>query len=285
MYTVRFICIFYIINYLVKKSALLTLKAFISILIILISISISAVLFFGYEGILSGRINFVGMGPNVSADISIMILTMTIFAEKKALIGKAWLFACILFVLMYLPLTGSRRSLFFLALALMYWNTRLIFMFMTCLFLVVIMFFVEDIGVLEFENFVAISRTIETFSQISAGTFEDGRYLVLTSVISLLYEFPFGVGLSDWAIQSEFSKQNYGIDSHSHNWFFQFYLKFGLLALCLFIWLFKYIFIFFKNKLFFQTLFIIVISLTGYGWWNIKWVTVLFFFFLFYIKP
>jgi len=281
LYGLRYLLLFLLINYLVNKSPIFILKIFILVVIVLVSISISAILFFGYEGILNGRINFIGMGPNVSADLAIMVLSLAILAERNKWIGRLWLFSCLIAVFIYVPLTGSRRAMVLLLACLLYWNARLVFITIFALVSSYFIFFTQLVGNVTIDTFVSITRLLESVSQLSNGNFEDGRSLVLKSVLLLLNEFPVGVGLSDWAIQTELALQPGGIGSHSHNWIFQFFLKFGVMAVIIISVLVFYFVSFLKNGYFFHVGFLFIAMMSGYGWWNIKWVASLLFFILF----
>jgi hypothetical protein len=281
LYGLRYLLLFLLVNYLVNKSPILTLKIFIILVIVLVFISISAILFFGYEGILNGRINFIGMGPNVSSDLAIMVLSLAILAERNKWIGRFWLYSCLIAVFIYVPVTGSRRAMVFLFLCLLYWNPRFVFFTISALALSYFFYFSHLFTDVNIEGFVSVTRVLESISQLSNGNFEDGRSLVLKSILLLLNEFPLGVGLSDWAIQSEFSLQPGGISSHSHNWILQFFLKFGVISVVLISVLLIYCVSFLKDGYFFHAGFIFISMMSGYGWWNIKWVTTLLFFLLF----
>ena len=281
LYTVRYLLIFFLVSYLVQKYPIFTLKIFISILIILSSISITATFILGYEGILNGRINFIGMGPNVSSDLAIMILSLTILSAKNGWIGRFWLISCMFFVIIYVPLTGSRRALVFLIACLFYWNARFIILAIIPTVITLYFIFAQIFSEIDISNLVSITRSIESIIDIINGDFNDGRSVVFSSLGELLSKFPLGVGLSDWAIQSELTMQLDGIDSHSHNWIIQFYLKFGVMAIFFLGIIINYIYLFLKSEYYFHAIFILISMFTGYGWWNIKWVTALFFFMLF----
>ena len=169
----------------------------------------------------------------------------------------------------------------FLLLCLLYWNPRFVFFAIAALASSYFLFFNQLFGDVTIERLVSITRVLESISQLSSGNFEDGRSLVLKSVLLMLKEFPVGVGLSDWAIQSELSLQEGGISSHSHNWMAQFFLKFGVMGVILVSVLLNYLVSFLKNGYFFHAGFLFIVMMSGYGWWNIKWVTTLLFFFLF----
>lgn len=230
-----------------------------------------------HESVLSGRTNLMGFGPNGSGEIIFFHAFFLIFVERKWAKWKK--LAVLSAFILYVPLSGGRRFLAALfGLIMLAFKSRkhialnilsIVFSFAILVFLFLN---VEIIArIFEGTELSAISRLADTVSLLQQGNLQDGRSDMYNGAWSVIFNFPMGLGISDWRIQEELSK--YTVGSHTHNAFLQFYLKFGVFGIMFLIlilaWALQRLL---KKGVEWWFLFLVVlISInTGYGLWNQK---------------
>lgn len=275
----RVVILYFILSFCAQHDCLHSLIKIVSFCIVsLVLISLGAVLLMGYEGVIGGRINLLGMGPNVSGDIVIIVFGLLLFLQKDLNLSRPALYFSLLVLSLYMPFTGSRRVLIYWLLILFFYSfhigaARRFFVIVACSTIIV-----ASLGYVFLEEYfsdsslISLVRLLEAFEQISAGEFNDGRIDMYQTAWSVINSFPFGLGGSDWLIQTEMQK--IGVGSHTHNIFLQFYLKIGpflFLPMVAVIWFFA------KNNLrgigYIWVVFFIQ-NLSGHGFWNQKYLFV-----------
>lgn len=240
-------------------------------LMIFIAIASIAYMFLmGYDGVLGGRYNLIGMGPNVSADALLLLFALNIYLYKKNLTSYGVLIILGVLCFIFIPLTGSRRALILLALVILYLNKRIFLYVILSAFIVVfiIWYFGVDFGV----DIIGIQRSLDLLDQIRSGGIEDGRSEMYSTVFEVLKIHPYGVGVSNWSIQEAMAR--FGVGSHSHNLFLQLYLKYGF-ASVVFLLIYLYcLMLLIRNRLWWFAIYAAVNLNTGYGFWNDKYLLV-----------
>lgn len=267
------VCLFIIFSHVVcdsldRKTVILVICSSCALLSV---ISIVAFLFFGFEGARGLRINYLGFGPNGSVDFAVLSLCLLSVIAKD--VDHKFILAFLAFcILLYIPLAGSRRSLVYLALLLLLlsWRDAKVryVVVLSCFFILIVAVFLQDFSSEVYEQISLIVRILETIESISLGELNDGRGGMYDTALSVILNYPLGLGNSDWAIQSKM--QEIGVGSHTHNIILQLYLKLGIFGILMIFLLPRYPVI--KcNPYFLLALFIIVTSnLTGHGYWNVK---------------
>ena len=275
IFSLRLLVIFMILSELTRHDYLLTYKLVASLVLLLFIVSSAAFLLFGVEESLAGRFNLVGMGPNVSCDVIVMVYSVSLILYKKNSVSLLWLIVSLIPLILFIPFSGSRRALFFaFILIFLTMNSKgrvlLTATLVGCvyLFLHYYSFTLDEV----FSSVTTISRVLETLEQINSGTFEDGRSDMYRTAINTVISNPFGVGLSDWAIQTEMSL--HGVGSHSHNFFIQMFLKFGLISMVIYAYFIYCCYFLLKYKYWFHLLYFCVGLNTGYGFWNLKYCAI-----------
>ena len=244
----------------------------------LVFISFGAVMSMGYEGVIDGRINLLGMGPNVSGDIVVIVFGLLLFLQKDLNLSRPILYSSLLILTLYMPFTGSRRILIYWFLILFFYSfhigaVRRFLVVVACSTIILASFgYVFLVEYFSDGSLRSIVRLAETFEQIRTGELADGRSGMYQTAWSVINSFPFGLGGSDWLIQTEMQK--IGVGSHTHNIFLQFYLKIGPLLLIPVVavtWFFA------KNNLSgvgYIWAIVFIQNLTGHGFWNQKYLFV-----------
>ena len=271
-FILRFAIIFLMLKHLVQSDFLVAYKLIASIIFLLFVVSMTAFFIVGIEENTSGRLNLVGMGPNVSCDVLLMVYSVSLVLYRREYIGMSWLIAALMPLLLFIPFTGSRRAFVF-GLALMFltlsWRQRTIIG--VCLLL--LGYALADYLGLNLSEAVSeistIVRVLESLEQLSTGSFQDGRSEMYRIATETVKANPFGIGLSDWAIQYEMGL--HGVGSHTHNFFIQMYLKFGIFSIFIYGLFFRFIYFLVSHKYWFHLLFFGITLNTGYGFWNIKY--------------
>jgi len=285
LYLWRYAALTVVVAFVFRCQPLLAIYVLVMSMMILVLVSLGSVLLFEYEGVLSGRINMLGMGPNVSSDFALYTLAICIYYHKNNKLPVVVLFAVFVLCLMYIPMTGSRRALIGLVLLAFYWRVAILAYSVLLLLLAAVVFsiFGYDVFVLT-ENAVSVFRLINTISEISSNNFSDGRVVMYANTIAVIGQYPLGIGLSDWAIQTQLGL--YGTGSHTHNFALQWYLKFGPLAVFPIAFLVGGLVGLYRRGFTIPVVIILVNILTGYGFWNAKYfVVILFVFFAVYSMP
>lgn len=275
IYSFRIIIYFSFLYFLINDNNVNKIAYYIVLSCLALScISILGVVFGGYEGIFGGRINFLGMGVNITADFLLLcsFLIHLFFYQQAKL--KWFLVLSVFFVMVIL--TGSRRSLVLFFVIPVFLNFIRISnrdkIFFVVKVLIASVIFVSALYIFskafaEQLNLQGLIRIVETIENIN--DLQDGRSGMYNAALSVVQKYPFGVGLSDWAIQSKMSI--FGTGSHTHNFLIQSYLKYGF-AIVLFI--FPLIILAKQISLNLLLLPIWVVfflnQMTGYGFWNQK---------------
>ena len=237
--------------------------------------SSAAFFLFGVNESLAGRYNLVGLGPNVSCDVIVMVYSISLLLYRKKLVRLRWLIISLIPLILFIPITGSRRALFFLFILIFLTlnaKARLAMIGSLLGFTYLIIEFYTLTWDDTLSSISSITRTLEVLEQINSGTFEDGRLEMYRTSINTILSNPFGVGLSDWAIQAEMSV--HGVGSHTHNFFLQMFLKFGLMSVFIFCFFIYCCYFLIKNKYWFHILYFSIGLSTGYGFWNLKYSTI-----------
>lgn len=274
-FILRFLIIFAMLYELTRSNFLIAYKLISSIVFILFIVSSVAFFVLGVEESTANRINLMGMGPNVSSDAILMVYSVSLILYKRNYISSLWLFVAFLPLIFFIPFTGSRRALIF-AVILIFLTLSPKGRLAVGAIIIAIAFFITNYFSLSIDNILAeistLLRILETFDQISTGSFQDGRSEMYQTAITTTQSNPFGVGLSDWAIQAEMAI--HGVGSHTHNFFIQMYLKFGLLSVFIYLQFFYFIYFLIKHNFWYQLLFFGISFNTGYGFWNVKYALV-----------
>lgn len=303
IYTIRFLIVYILTAYFLKHKygfleELKTVIIFSSI--ILVTGSILAWVM-GYQGIMGGRINALGMGPHVTAIFYIFVMFM-IFSNLKhgkcsdKLNYSSGKFFC-LFALAILSfgilLTGSRRALLYLVIAYLFFyfyiirsvHVKFIFAIPVIILAFISLIYINDILLFLSDNGINIAGRILEMLNGKESVSNDGRFSMWWQVSKLFEQYPYGVGLSDWFIQKVMG--NYGWDSHTHNLILQFYFKYSF-SIILFSYFLVSIFIGIKKRIIYAVplLIMFVDSMGGYILWNQKamYIVCLFFVLLFYFN-
>jgi O-antigen ligase len=275
VFALRLLIIFVILLELTRHNYVLTYKFF-AVLILLLFLGSSAAFFlFGVNESLAGRYNLVGLGPNVSCDVIVMVYSISLLLYRKKLVRLRWLIISLIPLILFIPITGSRRALFFLFILIFLTlnaKARLAMIGSLLGFTYLIIEFYTLTWDDTLSSISSITRTLEVLEQINSGTFEDGRLEMYRTSINTILSNPFGVGLSDWAIQAEMSV--HGVGSHTHNFFLQMFLKFGLMSVFIFCFFIYCCYFLIKNKYWFHILYFSIGLSTGYGFWNLKYSTI-----------
>jgi len=280
--TYRIVILYFIFSFCARQNKLYFLITTVSFcVVVLVLISLGAVVIMGYEGVIGGRINLLGMGPNVSGDTVAIVFGLLVFLRKEMNLSRPVFYISLLILSVYLPFTGSRRILFYWFLLLFFYcfhvGAMRRFLIVVALFFMVLasfgyMFFAESFSD---SSLISIVRLFDTVEQIRTGGFVDGRSGMYQTALAVIDSFPFGLGGSDWLIQTEMQK--IGVGSHTHNVFLQFYLKVGpllLIPVVAVIWFFS------KNNLRgvgYIWVIVFIQNMTGHGLWNQKYLLVIVF--------
>ena len=275
VFALRLLIIFVILLELTRHNYVLTYKFFAVLILLLFLGSSAAFLLFGVKESLAGRYNLVGMGPNVSCDVIAMVYSISLLLYRKKLVSLRWLIVSLIPLILFIPFSGSRRAFFFaFILIFLTLNAKarvaMIGSLLGCAYFIIKFYALTWDDALS--SVTSIIRVLETLEQINSGMFEDGRVEMYRTSINTILSNPFGVGLSDWAIQSEMSV--HGVGSHSHNFFLQIFLKFGLISVFLFCFFIYCCYFLVKNKYWFHILYFFIGLNTGYGFWNLKYCTI-----------
>jgi O-antigen ligase len=267
--------------FLSSHNILLMVKVFVISFIILCCISISAVAFTGFEGIMGGRINLLGMGVNVSSDALLMVtfFSLWIREREKSTTGTCIIFLGTLFLIfIMIILTGSRRAVLFYFVIIFlfkYFSKNGIdkfYMIVKSSFVLPLTFFALFIfsGVFaESLNLQGLLRLLTIIDKLDSVT-NDGRVGMYGGAFQVIHKYPFGLGLSDWAIQQELGK--FTVGSHTHNFILQWYLKFGLSLFFIMIPIFLILRSCINNPVLLAIWIPIFFNhMTGYGYWNFKY--------------
>lgn len=273
----RIFIFYYIFSFCARHNRLHFLIKLVSFCVVsLVFISFGAVISMGYEGVIDGRINLLGMGPNVSSDIVIIVFGLLLFLQKDLNLPRPILYSLLLILTLYIPFSGSRRVLIYWFLLLLFYSfhigaMRRFLIIVACSTIILASFgFVLLDEYFSDSSVISIVRFLETFEQIRTGAFSDGRSEMYQIAWSVINDFPFGLGGSDWLIQTEMQK--IGVGSHTHNIFLQSYLKIGpllLLPLVAVTWFFA------KNNLKgvgYIWAIVFLQNLLGHGFWNQKYL-------------
>ena len=277
--TYRIVILFFIFSFCARQNQLNVLVKVVSFCVfILVLISLGAVVIMGYEGVIGGRVNLLGMGPNVSGDTVAIVFGILIFMRKDINLSRPVFYISLLILSLYLPFTGSRRILFYWFLLLFFYCFHVGAMrrFLTglAIFVMVMASFSYLFLADSFtdRSLISIVRLFETFEQIRTGELVDGRSDMYQTALGVIGSFPFGLGGSDWLIQTEMQK--IGVGSHTHNVFLQSYLKIGPL---LFIPVVAATLFFYRNNLRgvgYIWVIVFIQNMTGHGFWNQKYLLV-----------
>jgi O-antigen ligase len=275
VFALRLLIIFVILLELTRHNYVLTYKFFAVLILLLFLGSSAAFLLFGVKESLAGRYNLVGMGPNVSCDVIAMVYSISLLLYRKKLVSLRWLIVSLIPLILFIPFSGSRRAFFFaFILIFLTLNAKarvaMIGSLLGCAYFIIKFYALTWDDALS--SVTSIIRVLETLEQINSGMFEDGRVEMYRTSINTILSNPFGVGLSDWAIQSEMSV--HGVGSHSHNFFLQIFLKFGLISVFIFCFFIYCCYFLVKNKYWFHILYFFIGLNTGYGFWNLKYCTI-----------
>jgi hypothetical protein len=226
----------------------------------------------GYESNTPGRMNYMGMGTNGTADFAIISIGLLLYMKHKGNINSSYFYLALLIILLFLPFAGSRRSIVYVVLLFsVYWTVKGRFLYYSTISLftlscVSLVLYYEYPHLLEDVSLAV--RVLETIDSINAGSLNDGRDEMYISALQVLSDYPLGIGLSDWAIQNEMGKIHVG--SHMHNLFLQTYAKFGVFTVVLLYFLLHMLIK--KNDPILKITYIIILisMLSGYGYWNQK---------------
>jgi hypothetical protein len=246
--------------------------------IILSFVSFLAFFVIGYESHFESRFNFMGVGVNGTAEIILYALVLKIFLMEKPHHNNKVVYTMIAVVSLcfMLYLTGGRRALLLLILiGVLFFFSNKSGLNLTSkvisiiLFLSVSILMIDEIlaSLFSNENFMYFTSAFN-ISQLN----QDGRFAMYLGVFSLLEKYPLGIGLSDWAIQSELN--NFTVGSHSHNFIIQSYLKYGPSILILFPIVMSTVLKLNRNLVMLWFIFLFH-QMTGYGFWNQKYMFVI----------
>ena len=136
----------------------------------------------------------------------------------------------------------------------------------------------ETINENEYSNLINKFQNI--FKNNSSFTKKDERFYMYNMTYKLIVEYPWGLGNSNWLIQSELYKIS-GVASHTHNFLLQWYLRFGVLTIVILYPLLRFL----KGLKYKTTaslvLMVFVINQTfGYGLWNMKYLALMIIFYV-----
>ena len=267
---IRSLTVLNLVFFVLNRDAIGSIKIFMSTLCILAAISIIFFSVLGNTSSIAGRINLLGMGPNVSADVLVMFSILSLYMVKRRLVGSAWFFALLVVSLIFVPLAGSRRALLFLVLLLaLSFQKRYAILYVGLFFLGLIVFAFSGTRLDLLFSTTGFSRVMDSFELYKLGQFSDGRSDMFKTVMLAIQNNPWGVGISSWAVQSEMAK--YGVGSHAHNLFLQFYLYYGFFSVAFLYPLFRVVSILYLNRFHLLLSFLFVSNITGYGYWNLKY--------------
>lgn len=241
----------------------------------LVLVSLLAVVLNGYQGVFGGRINLLGLGANVSSDLLIIVLLLTFYSHKRGFLRVNYLLAMTVAATIFVPLTGSRRALLYLALSLAYISLHTRFLRRPGFYIGGVLLVFVAITQPAITELVArgVERMSSSLSKIVEGEFNDGRVQMYAGALQVVANNPWGVGLSDWAIQLELVKAG-AWGSHTHNLFIQLYLKFGPFSILLFFLIYRWIRIAIRGGGGVLILVMVASSLSGYGFWNLKFFSI-----------
>ncbi|WKC43254.1 O-antigen ligase family protein [Shewanella algae] len=303
IYTFRFVLVYIVGAYLIRDNEYFVRECefvFILSAVILVSGSLLA-WFLGYQGIMGGRINALGMGPHVTAIFYIFVMFIVFSKLKRTRLDEAQISKVkIAFYYLFLAvlsfgilLTGSRRALLYLAFTYLFLyfyvvksvSLKLMVMLFFLCFLVIVSLYIKDILFFLSQNGISIAGRVLEMLDGNESVGEDGRFGMWWQVSKLFEQYPYGVGLSDWFIQKTMGK--YGWDSHTHNLLLQFYFKYGVSSI-LFSYFLVSIVVGLKKRIIYSIplSLMFVDSMGGYIFWNQKaiYIVCLFFVFLFYFN-
>ncbi|MCF6298123.1 MAG: oligosaccharide repeat unit polymerase [Flavobacteriaceae bacterium] len=269
---------------------------------ILAGVSLMAYYFLDYTSTSEGRLNTLGMGVNITAEFFTIIFIYA-FASKY----KRYYLEIVLIIISIwlLFLTGSKRAVGLIAVLYILMkmrnyknNQKLVFLFSLTIATAFILIFYQPLIVVlhevsdnrivnalheilvetEYGNFIDKLKNI--FSTDAVFTKKDNRFYMYNMTYKLLLKYPWGLGNSNWLIQSELYRIS-GVASHTHNFIIQWYLRYGVFIVVLIYPMLRFI-----KGLKYKTTASLVLTVFlinntfGYGLWNMKYLVLMVIFYV-----
>lgn len=283
VFSIRVILYLLFFNIIVRKVNIFSFGISIYYLVFVLSVvSIFAFIFGGVESAIDGRFNLLAIGVNGSASLILYSILLFKFSGGKFTWPNVF---CLFVLVLMLFLTGGRRSIAIFAIfAFVYFLSFKL----TCRVLFFRLVFLTSIGSIMGYLFISgkfdlllTDKVMYFFKMLDLSQLkEDGRYGMYQGVFQLIGTYPFGFGLSDWGIQSELQKFTTG--SHTHSIIFQFYMKFGMSIVLMVVPLYFILVACVKTPFLSMLWFVFFINqLTGYGFWNQKYIAIICFVYIF----